>query len=101
MGKVIAELVVVPLGTGTPSVSAYVAEVEKKLGEFSLEIKLTPMGTILEGELSEVLRAVQEAHELPFASGALRVGTTLRIDERRDKEHTMEAKIRAVEEKLR
>ena len=100
MGKVIAELVVVPLGTGTPSVSAYVAEVEKKLREFSLKIKLTPMGTILEGELSEVLRAVQEVHEVPFTSGALRVGTTLRIDERRDKDLTMEGKIRAVEEKL-
>ncbi|HOO62654.1 MAG TPA: MTH1187 family thiamine-binding protein [Synergistaceae bacterium] len=100
MAKVIAELVVVPLGTATPSVSAYVAEVEKKLREFSLEIRLTPMGTILEGELPEILRAVQETHEIPFTHGALRVATTLRLDERRDKNLSMDGKIRAVEEKL-
>ncbi len=101
MAKVIAELVVVPLGTATPSVSSYVAEVEKTLRRFSLEMRLTPMGTILEGDLGEVLRAVQAAHEAPFTHGALRVATHLRIDERRDKELTMEGKIRAVEEKLK
>jgi len=48
-----------------------------------------------------VLQAVRAAHEVPFSQGALRVGTTLRIDERRDKEITMEGKVRSVEEKLR
>ena len=100
MARAIAELVVVPLGTGTPSVSAYVAEVEKKLRKFSLEVRLTPMGTVLEGELTEILRAVQEAHEVPFTCGALRVATNLRIDERRDKDLTMDGKIQAVEKKL-
>ena len=31
MGRVIAEIVVVPLGTNSPSVSSYVAEVERTL----------------------------------------------------------------------
>ena len=100
MSIVVAEIVVSPLGTGSPSISAYVADVERLLETFTLKRLLTPMGTILEGELDEVLRAVRAVHEAPFARGALRVSTSLRIDERRDKTLSMEGKVRAVEEKL-
>lgn len=100
MSKVIAELVVVPLGTGSPSLSSYVAGVEKLLATFNLKTMLTPMGTVLEGELDEVLRAVRAVHEVPFQAGALRVSTTVKIDERRDKELSMEGKVQAVREKL-
>ncbi len=100
MSKVIAELVVVPLGTATPSLSSYVAGVEKSLATFDLKTMLTPMGTVLEGELDEVLRAVRAVHEVPFQAGAMRVSTTVKIDERRDKELSMEGKVRAVREKL-
>jgi len=88
-------------GAGTTSLSGYVAEVEKKLKEFDLKTLLTPVGTILEGDLDVVLLAVRAAHEIPFNQGALRVGTSLRIDERQDKEISMESKVRSVEEKLR
>ena len=101
MAKVIAEIVIVPYGTGSTSLSGYVAGVEEKLKESGLKTMLTPMGTIVEGDLDEVLRAVRAAHEVPFSKGALRVGTTLRVDERSDKEITMEGKVRSVEEKLR
>lgn len=100
MSKVIAELVVVPLGTGSPSLSSYVAGVEKLLATFNLKTMLTPMGTVLEGDLDEVLRAVRAVHEVPFQAGALRVSTTVKIDERRDKELSMEGKVQAVREKL-
>lgn len=100
MGKVVAELVVVPLGTATPSLSEYVADVERVLARFNLRTMLTPMGTILEGDLDEVLRAVRTVHEVPFENGALRVSTSLKIDERRDRDLTMEGKVRAVEAKL-
>jgi uncharacterized protein YqgV (UPF0045/DUF77 family) len=39
-------------------------------------------------------------HEVPFKKGAPRVLTTLKIDDRRDKKATLEAKKRAVENKL-
>ncbi|HPD98516.1 MAG TPA: MTH1187 family thiamine-binding protein [Synergistales bacterium] len=101
MGKVIAEVVIAPHGTASPSLGKYVAEVEKTLRSFGLKTMLTPMGTILEGDLDRVLEAVRAAHEIPFSQGALRVSTTLKIDERRDKEMTMEGKIRSVEEKMK
>ena len=39
-------------------------------------------------------------HEAPFAEGARRVSTLIKIDDRRDKEQTLEGKVRSVTEKL-
>ena len=101
MGRVVAEVTVVPLGTGSASLSAYVAEAEKVLKQFPrLKSMLTPMSTILEGEMNEVIEAVKAMHEAPFRMGALRVSTTLRIDDRRDKPLTMAGKLAAVKKKL-
>lgn len=101
MGKIVAEVTVVPLGTMTTSLSGFVAAAEKVLKNFpGLKSLLTPMSTILEGEWDEVLVAVRAMHEAPFAQGAMRVSTTLRIDDRRDKAITMESKLAAVEKKL-
>lgn len=94
-------LSIAPLGTGTPSVSRYVAGVERILRESGLKSQLTAMGTIIEGDLDEILKVVRRMHEHPFTQGALRVSTLVKIDDRRDKEHTIEGKMRSVEEKLR
>ncbi len=101
MGQVVAEVTVVPLGTGSASLSAWVAAVEKVLEGFPrLKSLLTPMSTILEGDMDEVIGAVKAMHEAPFRLGALRVSTTLRIDDRRDKPVTMAGKLAAVKSKL-
>ncbi len=101
MARIVAEMTVVPLGTATASLSPFVAEVEKVLKNFPrLKSMLTPMSTILEGEMDEVLDAVKAMHEVPFRMGALRVSTTLRIDDRRDKPVTMAGKLAAVKSKL-
>jgi uncharacterized protein (TIGR00106 family) len=101
MPHVIAQVTVVPLGTATPSLSAYVAGVEKVLAKYTnIKTLLTPMATILEGDLDEILTAVREMHETPFLNGAQRVSTRIGIDDRRDKQLSMEGKIKAVKEKL-
>ena len=101
MGKIIAEVTVVPLGTASTSLSTYVAEAEKALKKFpKVKSMLTPMSTILEGEMDEILAAVKIMHEVPFRMGALRVSTTLRLDDRRDKEITMSGKMAAVKKML-
>jgi uncharacterized protein (TIGR00106 family) len=97
----IAFVTITPLGTGTPSVSPYVAQVEKVLRASGLTHQLTAMGTLIEGDLERILAVVRQMHEVPFEAGALRVSTSLRIDDRRDKEATIESKMRSVEEKLR
>ena len=94
-------LSITPLGTGTPSVSRYVAGVEKILRGTGLKHQLTAMGTIIEGDLDAILRVIRQMHEHPFGRGAVCVSTLVKIDDRRDKEHTIERKMRSVEEKLR
>lgn len=97
----IVEVCVVPLGTGSTSLSKYVAECHKVLREGKdLKYQLTPMATIIEGDLDKILAVIRKMHEVPFANGAGRVSTTIRIDDRRDKERTMADKVKAVEEKL-
>ncbi|MFA4837822.1 MAG: MTH1187 family thiamine-binding protein [Dehalococcoidia bacterium] len=92
---------IVPLGTGTTSVSRYVARAVKA-AQLQGEIKyqLTPMGTILEGDLDRVLEVVRQMHESVFDEDAQRVLTSITIDDRRDRPSTMEGKVRAVQNKL-
>lgn len=97
----IVEVTIVPLGTGDTSVSKYVAkchEVLKK--EEGIKYTLTPMSTIIEGDLDKILAIIRKMHEVPFNEGAKRVSTQIKIDDRRDKLSTMEKKIKSVEEKL-
>lgn len=98
---VVAEISVVPVGTGSPSVSRYVADCIKMLGKSGLNYEVTAMGTIVEGELDAVLAAARRMHESPFAAGADRVVTTIKIDERRDKQLSMEGKVAAVARHLK
>src|SRR5438045_8288 len=97
MGKVIAEVSFSPLGTATPSLSRYVTAALAVL-ESRPEVKyqLNPMGTVLEGERRDVIDVIEAMNEAVFAAGALRVGTTLKIDERRDKPASMAHKVEAV-----
>lgn len=101
MNKVIVEVTIVPLGTASTSLSSYVADVEKVLRKYPhIKTQLTPMSSILEGDLDEILRVIREMHETPFSKGVKRVSTRISIDDRRDKETSMERKVEAVKAKL-
>ncbi|RED54719.1 MTH1187 family thiamine-binding protein [Cohnella lupini] len=98
----IIQVTIVPLGTGSTSLGEYVAKVHQILlqAEDRIKFQMTPMSTIIEGELDELLAVVRQMHEVPFEHGAMRVSTSITIDDRRDKHGTMEQKLRSVEEKL-
>ena len=96
----VVEVSITPLGTGDPGVSAYVAGCLRILREAGLSHQLTPMGTIIEGNLDEILSVIRRMHEAPFAAGAVRVSTLLKIDDRRDRPHTMQGKVQSVAKKL-
>jgi uncharacterized protein (TIGR00106 family) len=93
-------LSITPLGTGTPSVSRYVAGCERILRDSGLKNELTAMGTIIEGDLDQILAVIRKMHEGPFTQGAVRVSTFIKIDDRRDKEHTIAGKMKSVREKM-
>lgn len=93
----IVEVTIVPLGTAETSLSKYVADVHKiVLSSETIKHQLTPMGTILEGDLAEIMQLISKMHEVPFANGAKRVSTSIKIDDRRDKEGSMQQKIDSV-----
>jgi uncharacterized protein (TIGR00106 family) len=97
----IAEVSVVPLGTKTPSVSQYVALAIKVLEkEEGVKHETTAMGTIIEGDLDRILAAVKKMHEGVFGEGVARVVTTIKIDDRRDKAHSIKAKLDSLRDKL-
>jgi len=58
------------------------------------------MGTSLEGSTADILALVAELHAVPFEAGVPRVYTVLKLDERRDREQTLEDKVESVRRRL-
>lgn len=93
----IVEVNVVPMGTSSPSISSYIADcynLAKK--EAGIKHQITPMSTILEGDLDQLMDVVKKMHKIPFGDGVQRVVTSITIDERKDKATSMEARVDAV-----
>ena len=101
----IIDVTIIPIGTDSPSVSKYVAEIQRILVRWEKEGKityeLTPMSTLIEGELSTLFDVVRELHESPFMAGIERVATNIRVDDRRDRnDHSMQNKLASVQQQL-
>ena len=97
----IVEVSIVPVGTEEPSVSKYVAKAVQVLqDEKDIKYELTAMGTIIEGDLEHLLTLVGKMHQSAFDAGAMRVVTTVKIDERRDKASSMIGKVESVKGEL-
>ena len=94
------EISVVPIGTDNPSVSHYVAECVAIVKEKGLSYELTSMGTNVQGELRDLLEVAEKMHKLPFQLGAQRVLTSIKIDDRRDKQLSIQGKKEAVTKRL-
>ncbi len=101
----IVDVTVIPIGTQTPSVSSYVADIQKILKQYEeqgiIRYQLTPMNTLIEGELPVLFEVIQAIHEAPFNAGIQRVATNIRIDDRRDVKRKMEEKVNRVNELLK
>jgi uncharacterized protein (TIGR00106 family) len=80
------------------SMAPEIAKAIEALEEFDVGYETTPMGTILESDdTSEIFAAAEAAHE---AVDGDRVGTFLKIDDKRASDDPAEAKVDAVEEHL-
>ena len=89
--KATVELQVIPLGSGV-SVRKEVTQVVKllKAGDFILETHAS--GTNIEGELSEILRTIEEIHVALHEQGCVRLLSYIKIETRTDKEPTLAGK---------
>lgn len=90
------EITVIPVGTSTPSIGDYIADVVTFLKQEGIQHKLTDMGSLVEGDVDELLRIATKLHQVPFAKGIQRVMTIITIDDRRDKKVGLGDKVKSV-----
>ncbi len=96
-----AELTIIPIGTSQTSISKYIAAALAALDNTGIKYELTGMGTIIESEEpGKLFESVKLAHEAVFAEGANRVATSIKIDDRRDKDGSLKQKVVSVKEKM-
>lgn len=94
----ILQLTMIPMGEGV-SVGDYVAEIQKRLEHEKAKFHLGDMGTLIEGDIQELLKLLAKVYETPFKQGAVRVVTNITIDDRRDKTIHIGDKILSVVER--
>ncbi len=94
-------LTIVPLGTDSPSVGEYVADIQKSLEHSGFPYELTDMGTIIEGSTEELLKLAAGLAEIPFSKGAVRVSTQISLDDRMDKKISLGDKTASVADRLK
>lgn len=97
--KALADICIVPMGVGV-SVSEYVVACEEIFNAAGLNTKLHAYGTNVEGEWDDVMAALKQCHEKVHAMGAPRIGTTIRLGTRTDREQSMQDKINSVTSKM-
>ena len=96
-----ADLTVIALGRAEASASTYIAEIQRRLAaQDRVRYRLHAMGTSLEGTTADILAVVAELHAVPFEMGLPRVYSVLKLDERRDREQTLDDKVASVERLL-
>ncbi|MFP3214404.1 MAG: MTH1187 family thiamine-binding protein [Nitrososphaeria archaeon] len=95
--SIIVEIAVDPIGTNSTSVSNYIIKVVEVIEKMNLKYQVGPMGTSIElKNLKQVGDLLQAIHDELNKQGVNRIVTTVRIDDRRDKEETMEYKLSRV-----
>lgn len=96
----LAEISVIPLGTPTASIGDWIAQAIRVLEKEGMKYEISPMGTLIEAEISDVFRVAGKMHKSVFGKGITRVVTTVTIDDRRDKSVTMKSKVASVKKRL-
>jgi uncharacterized protein (TIGR00106 family) len=89
--KATAEIQVIPIGVGV-SVRDQVRRAHGLLEEAGLASELHAYGTNVEGELADILAAIQRVHDVLHAEGVVRLSTAVKIGTRTDKTPSLAAK---------
>jgi len=93
---IISQLSIAPVGKDV-SLSRYVKTALNILEKSNIKFETNAMATVIETENLETLfKVVEEAHKAVVKSGAKRVITELKIDDREDKNVTMKSKLKSV-----
>ncbi|AQZ17648.1 ECM15 (YBL001C) [Zygosaccharomyces parabailii] len=96
----LADVCMVPIGTGSASISDFVALIEGKIRESPLKSTLHSAGTTIEGPWDDVFTLLGELHEMAHANGYVRLQSSMRVGTRTDKHQTAQDKVDTVLHKL-
>ncbi|MBV8487774.1 MAG: MTH1187 family thiamine-binding protein [Planctomycetaceae bacterium] len=89
--KATAEIQAIPIGAGV-SVRREVRRAHDLLAESGLLIETHPSGTNIEGDLSQILQAIERLHTVLHAEGTVRLITVVKLETRTDKVPTLAGK---------
>ena len=93
---ILAQLSVYPIGAGV-SLGRFVTKGVKIIEESGYTYQVGGMSTSIEvPDLKELFELIEKIRQAQFEEGAERVIIELKVDERRDKEATLNGKIRSV-----
>jgi uncharacterized protein (TIGR00106 family) len=98
-----AEISIVPISKSQDtSMSREVAAAFDAISKIKdLKVTLTALGTQIEAKsLDGILQAIEAAHQAAKSAGASRIISTIRVDERLDKDQTLQDKVTSVKQKL-
>lgn len=90
---------ITPIGTGSTSVSAEVAEAVRVVRDSGLPNRTDAMFTTIEGDWDEVFAVLKDA-AMAVAARSERVSIVLKADYRPGVKGALASKVRAVEERL-
>lgn len=94
---IVARLSIAPLDKGI-SVSKYVKIALNEIKKSGLHYEINAMSTVIEAEdIESLMDVVKKAHQAVVDMGSNRIITDLKIDDRRDKEHTIKRKLKSLE----
>ncbi|RDA92947.1 hypothetical protein CP533_5551 [Ophiocordyceps camponoti-saundersi (nom. inval.)] len=91
-----ADFCLIPIGTGTVSVAAEVAAVQRLLKMSRLSYTMHAA----EGSWEQVMAVIGKAHTIVHQRGVVRVQSSMRVGTRTDKSQTTEEKVQRVERLL-
>lgn len=95
---VLLEFSMFPIGAGE-SLSKYVARSLDIIDNSGLDYRLHAMGTVLEGEMDEVLDVVKQCYDA-MSADCDRVTCTMKFDSRKGASGRLTGKVKSVENKL-
>jgi uncharacterized protein (TIGR00106 family) len=94
---ILAQLSVYPLGEGT-SVGRFVKRGIEVIKESNLTYEVCSFSTAIEApDLDSLFRLVKKVHQAHLDEGARRIVIDLKVDDRRDKDATLEGKRKSVD----
>lgn len=95
---IVADISIVPVGSGT-SISKFIKAAIKIIEENGVKFSIGPMSTTVEvNSLNELFQITKKIHEVVFRMGALRIVTTIKIDDRKDKKLSIKSKLYSIED---